>query len=425
MSDEINIIKPALLILFNKGNTEPEAYEEISKSHSSYSVSLKLVSFWFKKFRSGDDSLGDKKKRGPKPKFTDEFLINLVNNNPELKIAELAKIVNVSSDTIAKRLKKINIDGERAVYKCKSYLRGNKKLTDEFLINLVNNNPNLNKAEIAKLVKRSHTAISNRINKINDRVPSEDKLLFPNHKDKLRKSINLISDEYIIKLVNENPKLSIEQLAKLADSSGSVISNRIKKINSDGVKVNYISKKSKAGTKNLTQESIIKLIKENPDLNSDELAMLANTSISTLSLRLKQINKNLPADQKITLKTVTGKRNNSKNIITREEVITLVNENPGLSIKELAKLSDNSDSTLYLRLRQINKDTKLANYTDKKSFNGTKELTEEFLINLVNENPNLNMSELAKLANTSQSTISRRLKNIDNNGKKLKYKDKR
>jgi transcriptional antiterminator len=95
----------------------------------------------------------------------------------------------------------------------------------------------------------------------------------------------------------------------------------------------------------------------------------------------------------------------------------LVNENPDLNITELAKLSGISRQTISSSIKRINLDGEKSIIVKK----GRKKFTDEFLIRLINDNPMLNISELAKLANSSPRTISNRLKEINSNGERVKY----
>jgi DeoR/GlpR family transcriptional regulator of sugar metabolism len=467
MSVEIDIIKPALLLLFSNGKTETEAYEEISKSHSSYPISLKVVGFWFKKFRSGDDSLGNKKKRGPKPKLTDEFLTSLINENPEFNIAQLSKLAGVSTQSISNRIKRMNFEGDKPCYINKKSQNGTIELTDESLIKLVKENPSLNTYELAKIAdssqstivhrlkqinrngegvnyinKKSHigttnltdesliklirenpgfgtyelakiadssqATISYRLKRINKNSSSDQKIILQKGNKKSYKARSSISSEFLINLINENPKLNMAELAKLADSSTATISRHLKKINGNGKMVNYNSKRSQSGTEKLTDKTVINLVNENPGLDTFELAKLANTSQSTIRRRLNKINSD---GEKVNYKYKYNKNPTTK--LTNDFIINHINDNPGLNLSAIAKLANISTSTLSLRIKQINTEGKEICNIRKFSKGKPPKITDKILINLVNENPNLNMSELGRLANVSTSSISRKLKQIN------------
>jgi transposase len=351
--------RETLLLLFKEGKSEAEAHEAISKSHSSYSISLKLVSYWFEKFRSGDD-LVEKKRHGRRPKFTDEYLINLIEENPGLNTIELAKLADTSKQNISYRILKINKDR-----------------SDGNMITL------------------------------------KDGSFKP------RKSKNMLTDEFLINLVNENPELNMKELAKLGNVSVSYISIRLKQMKNEGKIANYVDKKSQIGTMELTEASLINMIKENPDFSTRELAKLANSSQSTIVQRLKRIDN---GKEKVDYVNKNFKRAPKK--FTDEFLISLIKENPELNMIELGKLAGVSSNAISARLRKINSDGEKVTYIKRTPTGRPKKYTDEFLINLVNENPGLNYSELAKLANASPLTIKKRLQAIDTHSEKSKNEDK-
>ncbi|KXN65594.1 hypothetical protein CONCODRAFT_12771 [Conidiobolus coronatus NRRL 28638] len=53
------------------------------------------------------------------------------------------------------------------------------------------------------------------------------------------------------------------------------------------------------------------------------------------------------------------------------------------------------------------------------SLKARSKITDELLIKLINENPEMNMTEIGELVGVSVSAISYRLKKINKNGKKL------
>ncbi|KXN71095.1 hypothetical protein CONCODRAFT_6261 [Conidiobolus coronatus NRRL 28638] len=349
-------------------------------------------------------------------KFTDEFLINLVNENPHLSVAGLAKLAEVSDKTVYRRLKQINSIEKRANYVKKTYLKGEVLFTDEYLIDLVNNNPDLNMKELAILTDVTERTISRRIKEINSHGKRINYIF-----KRFRKGESKFTDEYLIDLVNSNPELNMKELASLANSSESYISARIKKINSGGEKVNYDKKYYLKGTAKNTDEFLTRLIKDNPKLNMTELSKLAGISTSTISRRLKFINGNRESDSIIKLQSVKTKAANN---ITDESLINLVNENPGFSIPKLAEILNTSSSAISRRLKKIKSCGGGVNYTAKSLKKGEKKFSDEHLIELVRCNPDLNMTELAKLAESSVSTISIRLKEINSNGKRVTYSKK-
>jgi DeoR/GlpR family transcriptional regulator of sugar metabolism len=470
------VTKQDLIRLFEEGKSETEAFEELSNTYSSNSISLKIVSNWFTKFKLSKQNIVEKKKLGRKPKFSDEFLISLVNENPDMNMKELARLANTTTATISKKLNRINIEEGGLNYIKKGAQYGHKKFTDEFLINLINENPNMSMNELAKLANTTYKTISKRLKQINSKEQranytvkdfkntkykfteeylinlikenpeidsfelaklvntsqqtvylrlrkinstrsSEDKIVLNKNSSKTpRKSRKIITDDYLINLVNENPELDAYELAKLSDVSASTIYKRLESVNTCGQKVNYTKKGKRSGIKKFTDEFLINLVNENPEFTLKQLAEHSNSTTVTVKKRLKQVNTNgkcvnyVNKDFKHTVKKFTD-----------ESLINLVSENPEFDTRELAKLIGTSQSTISRRLREIDSNSEQsANYI-KREFNNGKKFTDEFLIKLVKQNPDLSMAKLAKLANVSPSTISRRLRQINSNGEKIHY----
>jgi transcriptional antiterminator len=360
MDVENTFIKPVLKSYFNKGVEEYEAYREISNKYGPRAITLKTINKWFAKFRA-DDIRRLNLANCSKQKFTDEYLIDLVNNNPGLNKTQLAKLANTSISTISARLKQVNSKGERAKYIWKSFLNDKldsctrpKKFTDEYLIELVKENPDLNLAELAVLADASRGTIIKRMKQINSRG---DRIKYISKG--IQKGQKKFTDEYIVNLVNDNPDLNMKELASYSNSSESYMSIRIKQINSNGEKVNYTAKRNRTCRKKVTDECLIDLINNNPSLNMSELATLANVSQRTISRRIKQIK-----DQNIETNYIK-KVAKMKQKFTDEFLINLINDNPKLNMKELSNLAGASISTIYNRLKKINSNGERVKYISK------------------------------------------------------------
>ncbi|KXN64841.1 hypothetical protein CONCODRAFT_13828 [Conidiobolus coronatus NRRL 28638] len=353
MDSENKIINKYLYKLYEQGKNETEAYEEFSKTHSLHSISLKTVSIWFIKFRLGENSLVDKNLSN-KSKLTDDFLISLINENPELNMAELAVLAGTTRQAISKRLNQINSGEQRVSYIKKSSMNASKKLTDEYLIKLIKENPGHNMTELANLAGVSQPAVSVRLKKINSSRSHDNKIVLERNARKAqRKTYVKIKDEDLINLINENPELNMSEIATLANVSTICISKRLRKINADSEIVNYHKKTSAQGPrKKFTDEYLIKLINDNPEMNMSELAALANCSATSISNRLSKINAN---GERVKYNKKIKSRGNYKKF-TNEFLINSISENPELNIYELAKLVGASQSTILRRIKYINKD---------------------------------------------------------------------
>jgi DNA-binding MarR family transcriptional regulator len=310
-------IKPVLLFHYGKGKSEIETHEEIVKQYGKYAICLKTINKWFTEFRKGKH-ISSQAKQDTKEKISNEVLIELVDNNPQLTMEELGKLAGVNKDTISRRLKQINSEGEIVSYIYKKHKKTPSKengvflrLTDEFIIGLVNKNPDLCMRELAALADISQSTLSKRLKAINS---DEEKVKYVNKTSRGKysetsakpastpkpkpKPIIKFTDEYLIDLINKNPELSIRELAEIIGSSTSTVSRRIRQINANEGKVIYAKKnflrdncKTKPKPKpEISDQNLIEIVNNNPNLNMKELAALVETSPLNLSKKMKQIN---------------------------------------------------------------------------------------------------------------------------------------
>jgi transcriptional antiterminator len=376
MDVDNTFIKPVLLFYFGKGLNEYETREEVTKKYGPYGISLKTINKWFAAFRKGKYKPINKSSK-PDKRLTDEFLIELVNENPDLSMEKLARLADTSSSCISKRLKQINRVSERVKYVKKSnhgsksemQLRYKPPLSDRFIIDLVNDNPELSMTELATLAGTSQSTMSIRLRQINA----------GGEKVNYRNKVSKFSDEFLIDLINKNPDLNMKELAEIVHTSESAISLRIKSINKNGERVKYITKRSNRSGRvarqkpmpELTDEYLIDLIDKNPDLSMEKLARLAGRSPATICKRIKQLNSSGEGVKYISKKikkdeSIESKKPNSKTKISDEDLINLVNKNPGLCLRELATLADISQTTMSNRLKIINSNGERAKYVSKK-----------------------------------------------------------
>jgi DNA-binding Lrp family transcriptional regulator len=307
---------------------------------------------------------------------------------------ELAELANVSQTTMLNYIKKTNRNGKSANYTKKD----NFKFTDDFLINLVEGNPNFTHEELSMYTNTSSTTIMRRLKQVNsngEKVKYIDKKGVGNLK---------ITDELLTELIDRNPGLSMAELAKPVGISPKTISRRLREINSNGEKIKYTDKKG--GKPKITDEFLTDLVNQNPGLSMAELAQLADVSETTISRRLKKINRNGEKAKHVRKKPETY----SKTKFNDEFLIDLINKNPELSMEELANLTGVSVTTISRRLKEINRDSEKVKYIVKKG--GKSKFTDEFLINLISNNPDFSITELAKLARVSRNTISSRIKKL-------------
>jgi DNA-binding Lrp family transcriptional regulator len=412
MDVENSFIRPILSFYYGKGMSEAEAHEEISKKYGPKAISTRTIAKWYESFRPSDNSSCGKSPKGPSPKFTDEFLIDLVNNNPNLNIKELAKLANCSGSIISKRIKRINLNGEVVRYRNKSFdntgppvfTRPKKIFTDEYLINLVNDNPNLSMVGLAKLANCSPQAISQRLQQINRNGIRVNYVSKACHI-----GIPKFTDEYLIKLIKNNPGITISELAKLSGCTNSSIYKRIRQINFDSEIIKDVGKEAVKKHERVTDEFLIKLINENTDLSIMELAKMADYAVGTMYKRLRKLNRSGEIEK---YKGKREVRNDKK--FTDEFLISLISKNPDSNMVELAKLAGCSQSTISKRIKAIDRGEEKANYRSKGTYKDPIDIKDEFLIDLIKNNTEISIKHLAELTDTSSSFIIKRLKKLNN-----------
>jgi DNA-binding Lrp family transcriptional regulator len=393
-------INSELLTLYDKGLSEVEAHAEISKTHNRDAISQKTVNKYFEIFKTGEQSLDKNITKASRKKLTDEYLIALIEENPDLSMSKLAVLAGTSRTTISRKIKQLNSGSERVKYISK---KNKLKFSDEFLIDLVNKNPDHSISELAELASISKSAICSRIKQFNSRG---EKLNYISKKREYK-----YTDEFLINLINENPDLNMSELAKLANATTNSIFQRIKRINNEGIKLSYVNKST---IPSFTDEFLRDLVIKNPDLSVENLSKLIGTSSSFITHRLSQIKSNIEVES-------CSKNHMPK--FTDEYLVELISENPDFNMRKLSKLLDTSPTTIANRIKKINSNGERVRYI-RKDFSKDKmnacdlsslnsKLSDEFLIGLVFENPDLGVKELAKLADTSARVISIRLKQID------------
>jgi transcriptional antiterminator len=406
MDVENNFIKPILLFYYGKGVSEAEAHKEIVKQYGQHAITYKTIKKWFIEFRKEGGVKDSRPKQ--KKKVSDEYIIDLVYKNPGLNLDELGKLAKISGSVISRRLKKIN-DGVGIVsYKNKIGHKSEKKFTDKFLIGLVDENPGKNMKELAELADCCESTIYNRLREINKNRSKGRKIILQKSAANAPRKSRRLTNEFIINLVNENPGIGMKKIAELANYSISTISKRLREINSCGEIVYYYKRGPQKIDSELYDESSNSPIIKNSEFDTTKLVDHKNISTSATKSKPKEINSD---SEEVKYEKKKAKK------ISDEFLISLVNENPGLSMRELAMLANASASTICNRIKKINGSGEKLIYFKKPD----RKFTDEFLINLINENPALNMKGLAELAKVSEQTISHRIKRIKIDGGRLNY----
>ncbi|KXN74425.1 hypothetical protein CONCODRAFT_2433, partial [Conidiobolus coronatus NRRL 28638] len=229
MDVENNFIKPILSFHFSKGHSEAEAYADISKEYGPYGITLRTIYKWYRLFRSNDYCYTDSDSLLSSHRLVDELKITNINKKCNQNKERLNRVKDVAIQTAITRIQKPpNPEEDTFVQYPKKQSKKRVKLTDEYIINLVNSNPTLNMEELAKLANSTASTICYRIKKINSSSSGEiikyvskrtkDGKLDQNGKS-IAKYNTKIKDEFIIDLINQNPDLNMKELSKLASIS--------------------------------------------------------------------------------------------------------------------------------------------------------------------------------------------------------------
>lgn len=96
-----------MLHCFTKDNSAKDTTTKICNVYRNYATSVQTIRSWFRRFRTSNFNLKDKKHSG-RPFITNTKLIKaMVNENPRYIIQELADILNIPRTTVHDNLRKI------------------------------------------------------------------------------------------------------------------------------------------------------------------------------------------------------------------------------------------------------------------------------------------------------------------------------
>lgn len=100
-------IRTIFLFEFKLGRKAAEAAREINDAFGPGTTNERTVQRWFKKFRSGDESLEDEEGRGRLSEIDNDQLRAAVEANPRTTVRELAEELHVTPITVSRHLKEI------------------------------------------------------------------------------------------------------------------------------------------------------------------------------------------------------------------------------------------------------------------------------------------------------------------------------
>lgn len=100
-------IRTIFLYEFKLGTKATETARKINDAFGPNTVHERVVQLWFKKFRSGDESLEDQEGRGRPSAIDNDQLKALVEADPRTTIRELAEELGVTHPTVLDHLKQL------------------------------------------------------------------------------------------------------------------------------------------------------------------------------------------------------------------------------------------------------------------------------------------------------------------------------
>lgn len=111
-----NHVRGALLFSFHLKKSAIESHRMLIEAYGDNAPSLSTCKLWFRRFKSGDFGTDDKERPGKPRKFEDEELKALINENPSHTLNELAEAFNVSTTSVSKRLKEMQITQKNGIW---------------------------------------------------------------------------------------------------------------------------------------------------------------------------------------------------------------------------------------------------------------------------------------------------------------------
>ena len=315
-------------------------------------------------------------------------LAKLVKDNPTLTIKELAQKLNISTASVSNYLRRLST--ENVLGECKY---SNNKLTDlkcRKLIELLNEDPTLTIKDLAKKLNISSSSVSNYL-----RTLSTENAL-----GECKYSNNKLIDlkcRKLVELLNEDPTLTIKDLAKKLNVSTASVSNYLRLLSDK----NALCKRQRSSGKHIEPRcrDLAELINKDPTLNNDDLAKMLNVSTKTLSKYLRTLSdKNLLCERQSS--------NTKKCERKRNKLVELLNANPTLTNKELAEKLDISTSALSQYLRTLSdENVSIERHTLGRKRSEDKIINKERVAELIKQDPTLTYKEISKLIGVSFVTV--------------------
>ena len=130
-------LQHVLLFLFNQKKKAVESHRVLVETYGEHAPSIRTCETWFRQFKSGDFNVKDSERSGRPQKCENEQLEVLLEDDPTQTQQQLAKALNVSQETISRRLRvmgKINKLGKWVPHDLSERQMENRKVTCEMLL---------------------------------------------------------------------------------------------------------------------------------------------------------------------------------------------------------------------------------------------------------------------------------------------------
>jgi transcriptional antiterminator len=322
-------------------------------------------------------------------------LRQIVDENPNMTLVEIAKIFDCSKDAIVASIKKHSIKRKPLI---------NKKIDVDKLNQILTENPNMTLKQIASVFNCSKHAVSIAIRKHNiTRINTLQTILLDGQKLKQiiaeNKDVNLsdiaklfgcskqsvlyslkihgipkifnlkskVDSEILKQLIDENPKMSLTALSKHFGCSRYIIRSMIK---------NHNITRTPLTNKKIDVDELEQFMVENPSMALKDIAKTFNCSKDTILINIKKYG-------------MARKINPRHCKINREKLKQIVTDNPSIRLQEIAKIFSCSNYAVYSYMKR-NGITKKRKYRYNK-------IDSEKLKQVIAENPNMTLKQIANI----------------------------
>ena len=225
--------------------------------------------------------------------------------------------------------------------------------------------------------------------------------------------------ETILALMNENPLITADEMAEKLGLTTRTIYRSIKELKQEGRYSIKIQEKRHSTQKEERKQKILDLIKEKPHITQNEIAKklgLARLTINQSITELKQEGRLFKQGGRYSIKT-QEKQHSTQKEERKQKILTLMNENPLITLDEIAEKLELSRQTVLLIIKGIKQE---------KRNSIKREERKETILALMNENPLITPDEMAEKLGLTARTIYRSIKELKQEGRySIKIQEKR